>query len=96
MKLPESIARAEMLLRGLDYEYGSLKEFIVISHILDKRDIDYVKTVLPLAEKPQEADSRYRTLLFPHQYYDNIDKSKKAKVFFDKIRGNDFFIKPLG
>jgi len=96
MKLPESIARAEMLLLGLNYTYGSMKEFIVINHILDKRNIDYIKTVLPLAEKIQEADSKFRAALFPHQFYDDVQQSKRTKKFFDKIRDNDFYIRPLG
>lgn len=96
MKLPESIARAEMLMRGLKYQYGSMEEFIVMSHVLDLRNIDYVKATLPLAEKIQEADAKLRSLLYPHKFYDDMEKSKKAKEFFDKIRDKEFYIRPLG
>ncbi len=96
MKLPESGARSELLCNGVEYEYGSTREAIAISHIMTKREIEYIKGVLPIAEKAGEVANKLRSLIYPDMFYDDVSKSVEAKKYFDSIRQNEFFIKPLG
>ena len=95
MRLPESIARCELIASGVDLPYGSSKEVLAIGHILNKRNIEYKKTLIGVAEKPDEVNAELRSLIFPDQFYSDVSKSVEAKKYFDKIREEDFFIMPI-
>lgn len=95
MRLPESVARCQLLATGVNLEYESPNETLAIGHILNERQIEYTRSIIGLAEKPQEVNTELRSLYFPDKFYADVSKSVEAKRYFDKIRDEEFFIMPM-
>lgn len=84
-------------MRGVELEYGSIREALAIHAFARQRAIDFISAVFA-AVGPQGMEKAVRQLRaasFPEEGLSDIEYVKKAAEMFKKLRGMRFKVKPL-
>ena len=91
------LARADMAFRGVDIEYGSLKEAMLVSYFNHLRSKELkTSTACLKGEGASNIFESIKSTIFPELRIDKIEALKKNSNIMKKLRDKGIWVKPLG